>query len=93
MFDPYNSDPYNDKQADLILRWAYMSERTTSHVPCYAIMLTYRIQPNYRTRPYMRTVEEFHVFKLQLVFFYLLLYKNICSWNSFELPRQHYMLL
>ena len=28
------------------------------------------------------------VFRLQLVYFYLLLHKNICSWYSFELPQQ-----
>ena len=28
------------------------------------------------------------VFRLQPVYFYLLLYKNICFWYAFELPRQ-----
>ena len=27
------------------------------------------------------------VFRLQIVYFYLLLYKRICCWYSFELPR------
>ena len=28
------------------------------------------------------------VFRLQPVYFYLPLYKNICCWYSFDLPRQ-----
>ena len=28
------------------------------------------------------------VFRLQPLYFYLLLYKNICCWYSFELPQQ-----
>ena len=30
---------------------------------------------------------NFGVFKFQLLYFYLLLYKSICCWYSFELPQ------
>ena len=48
----------------------------------------YHILPNFRTCSYKRTVKQLVVFRLQPVYIYLLLYKNICCWYSFELPRQ-----
>ena len=52
------------------------------------LFIKYLILPNYRTCSYKRTVKQLVVFRLQPVYFYLLLYKNICCWYSFELPRQ-----
>ena len=48
----------------------------------------YRIRSNYRTYPYKHTVKYFVVLRLQPCIFYLLLYRSICCWYSFELPRQ-----
>ena len=43
------------------------------------------IRPYYRTYPQPRNLV---IFKLHLVYFYLLLYEGICYWYLFELPQQ-----
>ena len=55
---------------------------------CIRRKCAYRILPNYCTCSYKHTIKQLVVFRLQPVYFYLLLYKNICCWYSFELPRQ-----
>ena len=50
---------------------------------------TYRIRPNYRTCPYMRTVKQFRSLLVTAnVFVSTFFYKSICCRYSFELPRQ-----